>query len=137
MTQPKPKHIGDKWIPIDDSKTMNWCDLPILLLSPISHTVSHFPNLMQGVLIQARFRNIPAGETFSANDKSGDYSLQLMIGYHNYQAWLNTQRSFVSSLFHRTNYVFPGTGTMPGSAEKTDGLRSGPQMSYETSESEE
>jgi hypothetical protein len=31
------------------------------------------------------FRNIPAGEPFTPGKVSGDYSLQLMIGYSNYE----------------------------------------------------
>jgi hypothetical protein len=51
------------------------------------------------------FRNLPAGEPFDENDVSGDYSLQLMVGWANYQAW-STPTTGVAGLWHKTKYVF-------------------------------
>jgi hypothetical protein len=56
-----------------------------------------------------------------------------MVGYHNYQAWLNTQRSAFSRFARGAVYV-PGKafGFKPlGSKEKREGLRDGPEMQYE------
>ena len=36
------------------------------------------------------FRNIRAGEPFTPGDISGDYSLQLQMGYCNFLAWRRT-----------------------------------------------
>ncbi|KAF4462444.1 hypothetical protein FALBO_10748 [Fusarium albosuccineum] len=41
------------------------------------------------------FRNIPAGKPFNKGGVSGDYSLQLMMGYNNFRGWSNPQRGFV------------------------------------------
>lgn len=63
MTPPSPVFRNGRYVSVNDKGTMDW------------------------------FRNFPAGTAFSANKissstlVSGDYSLQLMIGYGNYQRW--------------------------------------------------
>ena len=75
------------------------------------------------------FRNLKRGEPFRAGDESGDYSLQLMVGYSNYVAWKNSQ-----SLWYKTKYVIsPRVRREAASIEaKRDPLRAGPLQEYET-----
>ena len=49
------------------------------------------------------FRNIKPPQAFQDDDVSGDYSLQLQMGYHNWKAW-NTP---TQSLFYRTKLMVP------------------------------
>jgi hypothetical protein len=51
------------------------------------------------------FRNIKSGEPFEPGQISADYSIQLMMGYANYQAWARPQ----STLFQRTMMKIPLT----------------------------
>ncbi|KAF8425340.1 hypothetical protein EV426DRAFT_532203 [Tirmania nivea] len=65
--KPPPVQLADgRWVPQNDASTMQW------------------------------FRNTPAGMPFTLGATSGDYSLQLMIGWHNYQDWRNSNKSPVS-----------------------------------------
>ncbi|KAL3451160.1 hypothetical protein BJX65DRAFT_304562 [Aspergillus insuetus] len=100
MTQPRPRLQNGKYMPVDDLRTMNW------------------------------FRNIPAGQPFTPGSTSGDYSLQLMIGFHNYQSWVASQRGPVARLMARSKYIFRGEEPL-GGIEKREGLRNGPDMSYD------
>ncbi|KAF8465998.1 hypothetical protein BDZ91DRAFT_726124 [Kalaharituber pfeilii] len=79
------------YCPVDDKKLMQW------------------------------FRNIPAGEPFTKDATSGDYSLQLMIGYHRFHHWKNS-RLLYERLFVGTKFIFTGE-KMPGSLEKREALR--------------
>lgn len=79
-----------------------------------------------------RFRNIPSGQPFTPGSTSGDYSLQLMIGFHNYHSWVASQRGPISRLMARTKYVIRGEVPL-GEMEKREGLRNGPDMSYDQS----
>jgi len=63
VTPPKPRLLAQEWVPDDDVLTMHW------------------------------FRNIPSGRSFDPGAKSGDYSLQLMIGYRNWLAWSQNPRA--------------------------------------------
>ena len=63
-----------------------------------------------------RFRNIPSGQSFTPNNKSGDYSLQLMMGMQNHIQWQQDQKLIPGA----TKYSF-----------NTDWkLRTGPTMDY-------
>ena len=53
------------------------------------------------------FRNIPAGEPFTPGKVSGDYSLQLMIGYSNYEHWRNSQKG----IWYKTKLAVPFSQT--------------------------
>jgi len=86
--QPPPDQLRDgRWVPHDDKKTMKW------------------------------FRNIPAGEPFDEGATSGDYSLQLMVGWHNYQDWRNLNKSRMSRWLMGKKFAWSGE-PMPGAAEK-------------------
>jgi hypothetical protein len=50
------------------------------------------------------FQNIPAGQPFTPGQPSGDYSLQLMMGYNNYLAWRNEN---ASSAMQRVKMIVP------------------------------
>lgn len=50
------------------------------------------------------FRNLKGEEPFQGGDVSGDYSLQLMMGYHNWKAWKNPPKGLV----FQAKLVFPG-----------------------------
>jgi hypothetical protein len=73
------------------------------------------------------FRNIKAGEPFTAGDISGDYSLQLMMGFANYQAWARNQpKPLLSSLWYSAKYAVPISKTRKESEaidEKRGNLR--------------
>jgi hypothetical protein len=77
-----------------------------------------------------RFRNIPSGEPFTRNSTSGDYSLQLMIGFHNYQSWLASTRGPFTGLLARTR-IAVGLDDQLGGIDKREGIRQGPHMRYE------
>lgn len=71
-----------------------------------------------------RFRNIPSGQPFTPNNKSGGYSLQVddgnaKMGMRNYKQWQHDQKTLLAKL-------------MPGTTEysfNTDwNLRTGPMM---------
>ena len=49
------------------------------------------------------FRNLKSREPFQPGDVSGDYSLQLQTGYHNFQAWNNPKKGF----WYRTKLKVP------------------------------
>lgn len=90
----KPPPPKGSLVPPDDTKTMQW------------------------------FRNIPAGKPFTEGAISGDYSLQLMIGWHNYQKWLEPQQRLATRMIRGTKFVFASKydrAQMPGSKEKTEG----------------
>ncbi|KUJ20860.1 uncharacterized protein LY89DRAFT_640748 [Mollisia scopiformis] len=53
------------------------------------------------------FRNIPAGAPFTPGDVSGDYWLQLMMGYSNYAIWNNAQKG----MWYRTKLAIPFSKT--------------------------
>ncbi|KAF8974266.1 hypothetical protein BDZ97DRAFT_1690029 [Flammula alnicola] len=62
MVPPAPvKNPDGKWIPTNDAETMKW------------------------------FTNVPCATPISKGSVSGDYSLQLMIGYSNFLDWKKTQ----------------------------------------------
>ena len=50
------------------------------------------------------FRNLSAGTPFTKGYVSGDYSLQLQIGYYNFQAWAQPKTKTAYSL---QKYVIP------------------------------
>ena len=54
------------------------------------------------------FRNIKPPQTWSGNgvDKSGDYSLQLQIGYYNYVNWCK-QNNVAHDFAYQTKLVMP------------------------------
>jgi hypothetical protein len=64
-----------------------------------------------------RFRNIKAGKPFDKDAISGDYSLQLMIGYENYVTWNS----------RKISEEIPEYVKRPGVMS----LRAGPVMTYE------
>ncbi|GFG19192.1 hypothetical protein IFM5058_09806 [Aspergillus udagawae] len=101
MTQPAPQYVGDKYTPVNDRETMNW------------------------------FRNIPAGQPFSDNTPSGDYSLQLMIGFHNYHHWIRSQKKSILGLKDQREYILREEELL-GAVEKREGLRNGPDMHYDS-----
>ncbi|KAL1640295.1 hypothetical protein SLS58_007111 [Diplodia intermedia] len=85
------------------------------------------------------FRNIRAGETFDDRDAfySGDYSLQLMIGYMNMQDWLRDQKvqnmGTIAKAAHFVKLRVPFTKVAREKAEieaKTGALRTGPELDY-------
>jgi hypothetical protein len=76
------------------------------------------------------FRNIPAGQPFTVGDVSGDYSLQLQIGYNNYAKW----RLPESSLWYRTKLAIPISQTRKEAdtiEAKRAPLRTGPSLDGE------
>jgi hypothetical protein len=77
-----------------------------------------------------RFRNVPAGQPFTPDSISGDYSLQLMIGFHNYQSWATSQRGSLGRFMAKTKYIISGKEPL-GGTEKREGLRNGPDMRYD------
>ena len=65
--RPKPVQLPEgRWVPQDDEMTMLW------------------------------FRNVPAGKPFTKGGTSGDYCLQLMRGWQNYQDWRNSSKCAVT-----------------------------------------
>ncbi|KAG9014731.1 hypothetical protein FRB94_010578 [Tulasnella sp. JGI-2019a] len=89
MTQPG-KLVNNQWKPENEKLTMTW------------------------------FENVKAGETFSVRGAlSGDYSLQLMIGFDNYKLWLAKQAPPAKHVL----YSLPGRRVVfrakPGAVEKT------------------
>ncbi|TFK44187.1 hypothetical protein BDQ12DRAFT_593696 [Crucibulum laeve] len=62
MVPPAPIQKNGKFVPKDDTQTMKW------------------------------FTNIPCGTAISEGSVSGDYSLQLLIGYQNFQVWKSKQQ---------------------------------------------
>ncbi|KAJ4470543.1 hypothetical protein J3R30DRAFT_3245528, partial [Lentinula aciculospora] len=70
IAPPPPIKVGQhKYIPIDDAVTMRW------------------------------FRNIPAGKPFTPGAFSADYNLRVMMGWNNYEQWVedNRQRGILGS----------------------------------------
>ncbi|KAI8301874.1 hypothetical protein K4K61_008424 [Colletotrichum sp. SAR11_59] len=57
------------------------------------------------------FRNIWAGQPFTDGAISGDYSLQLMIGYNNFLAWTGEQKA-------KTNMVYSAMLRLPTQAAR-------------------
>ncbi|KAF7519519.1 hypothetical protein G7054_g13058 [Neopestalotiopsis clavispora] len=57
------------------------------------------------------FRNIRSGHLFNdkKSDVSGDYSLQLMVGYANYLAWTQTQMPLRKKMTHQVALQFPNS----------------------------
>ena len=45
-----------------------------------------------------RFSKIPSGQPFTPNNKSGDYSLQLMMGMRNFKQWQHDQKPLLLKL---------------------------------------
>ncbi|KAJ9131775.1 hypothetical protein NKR23_g11539 [Pleurostoma richardsiae] len=75
-------------------------------VSERDHTgpIKMVPNPKDPVAEKMRFfRNIPAGQSFDKDNVSGDYSLQLMMGYNNFLAWRNAQKG----ILHKTMLVVP------------------------------
>jgi len=66
------------------------------------------------------FRNIPAGKPCTEGATAGDYSLQLMMGWHNYQDWKNSKKDPVSRWWIGRKFAWSGE-TMPGAVEKREG----------------
>jgi hypothetical protein len=64
------------------------------------------------------FRNIKAGEPFTAGDTSGDYSLQLMIGFNNYRAWQKTQNTPLQWAMYGAKYVVSSEARKAAKATK-------------------
>jgi len=88
LVAPTPlQNCKGEWIPENDSTTMRW------------------------------FRNIKAGKPFDQDAISGDYSLQLMIGFENYVKWRSPKLAE-----EVPNYVTRPEGIL---------LREGPRINYE------
>lgn len=99
--------------------------------------------------VMVYFRNVPAGVPFDEGlaappssstggskpslTKSGDYSLQLQVGWSNYKKWKQTNENILQSVVQRGKRYVVGR-TDPADISQRDHLRQGPDVEYEKKE---
>lgn len=98
------------------------------------------------------FRDVPAGQPFdqgldpknpsvyepenpklASKTKSCDYSLQMQVGWANYNKWKQDQESILQSVIRGTKMVISDQPD-PANIAQRDHLRQGPDVQYEKKE---